>query len=273
MPSIKPQTGYIYILHNPSLRDDYLKIGITTRSPQERAAELSAKTGVAQPYVAVYQRWVMNPDNAEAKIHTYLDRYRINKKREFFQLPLEEAIRVVRRIADKEAQIEQWVGRHLITEASGPIRWVSQAGDLFLFTRYMTLFDRQPTPLDIWEARDDDDQLLITSDLHLDPISLMPELSVAEDKIFRPGDRLSWISRSRDGIQGEPPPRIAHIEFFCPVRVIGMSGQPRITSEGFPILFSALSPYASPELAQVALAECRKFGFPRTWFDKDVDEA
>ena len=90
MPSTETKTGYIYILHNPSLRDETLKIGITTRTPYIRAAELSRKTGVAQEYVVAYLRWVMHPEAAEAKIHTYLDRYRINDKREFFQLPLED---------------------------------------------------------------------------------------------------------------------------------------------------------------------------------------
>ena len=99
----------------------------------------------------------------------------------------------------------------------------------------MTPFDPQPTPLDVWEAQDDNDQLLITPDLYLDPTSLMPELSIAEDKIFRPGDRLSWVSQSRNGIFGEPPPRTAHIEFSCHIRVIGMSVRPRIASGEFPI--------------------------------------
>ena len=88
MPSTKIETGYIYILHNPSLRDDYLKIGLTTLTAEERAAQLSKGTRVAQPYVVVYKKWVMNPKKAEAKIHAYLDRYRINERREFFQLPL-----------------------------------------------------------------------------------------------------------------------------------------------------------------------------------------
>lgn len=272
MPLTETQPGYIYILHNPSLRDESLKIGITTRTPNIRAAELSRKTGVAQEYVVAYQRWIMNPKEAEAKIHTYLNRYRINNKREFFQFPLEDAIRAVRRIADEEAQIEQWSGCHRITKASNPIRWVSQAGDLFLFTRYMTIFDSQPTPIDIWEARDDNDELLITSDLRLDPNLLMPELSVAEDKVFRIGDRLSWVSRSRDGVLNVPLPRTAHIEFSCHVRVIGMSVRPRVAPEQFPILFSALSPHASPELAQVAYQECCKFGPPRSWSEEDVDE-
>ena len=88
MPSTETQPGYIYILHNPSLRDDYLKIGITTRTAEERAAELSKGTRVAQPYVVVYKKWVMNPNKAEAKIHAHFDRYRVNEKREFFRLPL-----------------------------------------------------------------------------------------------------------------------------------------------------------------------------------------
>ncbi len=56
MPSTETKTGYIYILHNPSLRDETLKIGITTRTPYIRAAELSRKTGVAQEYVVAYLR-------------------------------------------------------------------------------------------------------------------------------------------------------------------------------------------------------------------------
>ncbi len=38
--------GHIYILMNPTM-PGYLKIGMTTRSPEERARELSNSTGVA----------------------------------------------------------------------------------------------------------------------------------------------------------------------------------------------------------------------------------
>jgi hypothetical protein len=272
MPSTETKTGYIYILHNPSLRDETLKIGTTTSTPDIRAAELSRTTGVAQKYVVAYQRWVMHPKAAEAKIHTYLNRHRNNQNREFFQLPLEDAIRSVRCIANEEAQIEQWSGFLRITKADNPMRWNAQAGELFLFTRYTTIFDSQPTIIDVWGARDDNDELLITSDLSLDPNSLMPELSIAEDQTFRTGDRLSWVSRSRDGVLDEPSPRTAHIEFSCPVRITGMSVQPRIASGQFPILFSALSPHVSPELAQIAYEECCKRGLPRSWSAEDANE-
>lgn len=279
MSSTKTQPGYIYILHNPSLRDESLKIGLTTGSPCTRAKELSRRTGVAQPYVVAYQRWVMNPDQAEAKIHKYLNRYRINNRREFFQLPLEDAIRAARHIANEEAQIEQWSGLQRVTKTSNPIRWIAQAGDLFLFTRYETIFDSQPAVIDVWEARDDNDEWLITSDLSLDPNSLMPELSIAEDETFRTGDRLSWVSQSRDGVFDEPPPRTAHLEFSCPVRIIAMSVRPRVASVqphiapgSVPILFSTLSPNASLELARIAYQECCKFGLPRFWSAEDVNE-
>jgi hypothetical protein len=108
---------------------------------------------------------------------------------------------------------------------------------------------------------------------------LMPELSIAEDKTFRTGDRLSWVSRSRDGVLDEPPPRTAHIEFSCPVRIIAMSVRPRIASVQphiapgpVPILFSTLSPNASSELVQVVYQECCKFGLPRSWSPEDVTE-
>ncbi len=100
----------------------------------------------------------------------------------------------------------------------------------------------------------------------------MPELSIAEDQTFRTGDRLSWVSRSRDGVLDEPPPRTAHIEFSGPVRVIGMSVQPRIAPGQFPILFSTLSPRALSVLAQIAYEACCKLGLPRSWSAEDVNE-
>ena len=273
--STKTETGYVYIMHNPSLRDELLKIGITTRDPHIRAKELSRKTGVPQPYVVAYWQWVMNPKATEAKIHDYANHYRINKGREFFQVPLEEAVRIVRRIANEEAQIEQWSGRRRIIKANNPpIRLNARADDLFLFTCYNSISDSRPTILDTWTARDDNDELLITSDFNLDPSPLMPELSIAEDQTFRTGDRLTWVSQSRDGALDKPPPKIAHLEFSCPVRIVGMSIRPRIAQEQFPpipILFSTPSPRVSPVLMQFAYEECCKLGLPRFWPIEEVD--
>ena len=164
---VKAKIGYIYVLHNPSLWDDYLKIGLTKRTPAIRAKELSARTGVAQEYVVAYWRHVMDTADAESAIHKYLGSCRVNERREFFRLPLEDAIRAVRRIADDQARIEHWSGRHILGRNES-VRWLCRAGDLFVFTRYASIFHPKPEIMDIWEARDDSDELLITSDPKLE---------------------------------------------------------------------------------------------------------
>jgi hypothetical protein len=37
--------GYIYILFNRAYQSDYYKIGMTTKTPQERALDISGATG------------------------------------------------------------------------------------------------------------------------------------------------------------------------------------------------------------------------------------
>lgn len=83
--------GYVYILINPTM-PGLLKIGMTTLTPEERARQLSSVTGVAAPYRVAYARQVVDCEYAERRMHYRLDRYRINQRREFFQLPLNAAI-------------------------------------------------------------------------------------------------------------------------------------------------------------------------------------
>lgn len=79
----------------------YLKIGMTTRTPDDRARELSQASGVAVPYAVAYSEEVLNCKVAESLIHTRLGRYRVNRGREFFHLPLRDAIRELTAIADE----------------------------------------------------------------------------------------------------------------------------------------------------------------------------
>lgn len=98
--------GYIYILINPSLQKNFLKIGRTTRTPDLRAEELSEGTGMPSEYVVVYERWVSNCEMVEALIHDKLKNCRItsirpDRNREFFRLPVKEAIKIVDEIIEK----------------------------------------------------------------------------------------------------------------------------------------------------------------------------
>lgn len=85
--------GYIYVLMNPSL-PNMVKIGKTTRTPEERAKELSSATGVPTPFVVVYSCMFEDCDLSEKFIHTYLELkgFRVSLNREFFEIPINEAI-------------------------------------------------------------------------------------------------------------------------------------------------------------------------------------
>ena len=98
--------GVIYILINSSFKEAIVKIGKTSRQSEKRAKELSSATGVPTPFKVLLERVVLDIDLAEKLIHKKLDAQRINPRREFFQLPLTDAVRTVFEIcADVDEQL------------------------------------------------------------------------------------------------------------------------------------------------------------------------
>ncbi len=87
------QQGYVYILISPAF-PDLLKIGMTTRTPEERAKELSKGTGVPASFVVAYSELVNNCSLAESLLHEKFHNYRYMQNREFFKLSLKDAIRI-----------------------------------------------------------------------------------------------------------------------------------------------------------------------------------
>lgn len=96
-------SGYVYVMINSSI-DGLVKIGKTTRDPNERAKELSSATGVPTPFVVVFYKEFADCDMAESQIHQFLEDAgcRISDNREFFRVPVKEAIDVVQLFYDKE---------------------------------------------------------------------------------------------------------------------------------------------------------------------------
>lgn len=82
--------GEIYILENAAM-PDMVKIGYTEIGSEHRAAELSLVTGIPLPFNVAESFVVENPKQIEKVIHRHLDKYRVNKSREFFYLSKEEA--------------------------------------------------------------------------------------------------------------------------------------------------------------------------------------
>jgi len=92
--------GYIYLLRNASHDLDVFKIGLTTKTVEDRAKQLSGTPSPDQ--FLIINRWsVQDCVLAEKLIHEKLASYRLNPKREFFKIKLEDAIKDIIPIIDK----------------------------------------------------------------------------------------------------------------------------------------------------------------------------
>ncbi len=88
--------GFVYVLTNKAM-PGLVKVGFSTRSPEDRAAELST-TGVPFPFVVVFSAEVGNPLEAEAAVHLALAPYRTSTDREFFRVAIEDAVDAVKEV-------------------------------------------------------------------------------------------------------------------------------------------------------------------------------
>lgn len=89
------EPGFLYLMTNPAM-PGLVKIGMTTRSPEERAQEL-ASTGVPMPFHVVAAWPVDDVRAAERDAHEALARYRVNDAREWFRLSVPAAIKALGR--------------------------------------------------------------------------------------------------------------------------------------------------------------------------------
>lgn len=94
------EAGYIYVIISESLKG-LVKVGRSTRPPEERAKELSRPTGVPTRFHVAYQEFVADCRLAEKLVHKRLECHRVNQGREFFDVPLKEAIKFVAEVADE----------------------------------------------------------------------------------------------------------------------------------------------------------------------------
>jgi len=87
--------GLIYIMRSGSHYDDLYKIGLTRRSSETRAIELSSATGVPTNFEVLAQWEVGDCARVEGEIHKRLKPFRVNKRREFFRGNLQIIISVI----------------------------------------------------------------------------------------------------------------------------------------------------------------------------------
>lgn len=83
--------SWVYVLSNPSM-PNLLKIGSTSKEPDERAKQLSRGTGVPTGFNVEYAFKCFNSEALERELHKHFKYARIDNQREFFQIKLESVI-------------------------------------------------------------------------------------------------------------------------------------------------------------------------------------
>jgi hypothetical protein len=78
-----------------------VKIGMTTNTPTQRAHEISRATGVAVPWVPVFEFKCFRSDLLEAEVHEYFATHRVNKHREMFAVDSHTAQKVIEELGYK----------------------------------------------------------------------------------------------------------------------------------------------------------------------------
>ena len=92
------EPGYVYILTNPSFKEDWVKIGKSSRPVDIRSKELD-NTAVPLPFEIYATLKTEKYDIVEKKIHKAIDRLtdlRIRQNREFFNIKPELALEILR---------------------------------------------------------------------------------------------------------------------------------------------------------------------------------
>lgn len=105
------EVGYVYILTNPSFREDWVKIGKSSRPVDVRSKELD-NTAVPLPFEIYATLKTTKYAKVERQIHKQIDRLtdlRIRQNREFFNIAPSVALDTMRDIADLLDDAELYV--------------------------------------------------------------------------------------------------------------------------------------------------------------------
>jgi hypothetical protein len=97
------EPGYVYILTNPSFKDDIVKIGLTSGTVEKRMKELHT-TGVPTPFEKYASIKTSKYEEVERFIHHSIsllsEGSRVNDNREFFRIGPEKALSFMMEIAE-----------------------------------------------------------------------------------------------------------------------------------------------------------------------------
>ena len=105
------EAGYVYILTNPSFKEDWVKIGKSSRPVDIRSKELD-NTAVPLPFEIYATLKTVKYEEVERLVHKTIDRLtdlRIRQNREFFNVPPAKALDILKDISTTldDAEIDE----------------------------------------------------------------------------------------------------------------------------------------------------------------------
>lgn len=99
--------GTVYVLRNAQHPRNTYKIGFTTKTAGERAGQLGSTSGQPDGFVVVQDWTVRDPRAIEFEVHKRLSKFRVNKRREFFQVDYREIRSCIEEVlAEASAEVE-----------------------------------------------------------------------------------------------------------------------------------------------------------------------
>lgn len=113
------EPGYVYILTNPSFREDWVKIGKSSRPVDVRSKELD-NTAVPLPFEIFATMKTSKYNEVEKLVHKTIDRLtdlRIRQNREFFNVPPQVALDIFRDITIDDAEVTLYEDNKPIVES------------------------------------------------------------------------------------------------------------------------------------------------------------
>ena len=126
--------GYVYILTNPSFREDWVKIGKSSRPVDVRSKELD-NTAVPLPFEIYATLKTAKYDKVEKQIHKQIDRLtdlRIRQNREFFNIAPSVALDIMRDLADllEDAELAVYVeGKPVVSSSKDEDKKINAANE------------------------------------------------------------------------------------------------------------------------------------------------
>ncbi|MCA2189444.1 GIY-YIG nuclease family protein [Nonomuraea cavernae] len=281
--------GFVYVLTNEFM-PDLVKIGMTGRLSEDRAAELyQGSSGVPGRFEVVFRLMTSHPLAVEKRVHKLLEDFRPNRGREYFRVSLDHAVETLRAAALEVASIGSWDNAVEHVRHGDRLALTLAEGDLLFVIAYPGIMVPQAEIIDVWQAHSDGDLLELMGDINprhvagvsdndthgeADPVPYIDRdrrvrnMPIIGRERLVPGDRLLWIRSHEHGQT-------------CQVACFEMDNHCQVTSRawdlkfdessGHPLLLEILTYDQPPPAVTRVVQAALRMPCPRSWAPRQPD--